>query len=84
MIPKKHLPEGFDDCRNISCTSVFSTLAETFMVEEIRGETKMADNQYGRSKGSGTAHLLCDLTTTIMEELEDGEKAVSLMAVDFA
>ena len=84
VIPKKAIPEGFDDCRNISCTSVFSKLAETFMVEEIRNETKMADNQYGGSKGSGTAHLLCDLTTTIMEELEEGDKAVSLMAVDFA
>ena len=84
VIPKKPQPENFDQCRNISCTSIFSKLAETYMIQEIQREIKLADNQYGGSKGCGTTHLLCDLTTAIMQEIEDGECAVSLMAVDFA
>ena len=84
VIPKKTMPESLDQCRNISCTSIFSKLAETYMMEEIRQEIKLNENQYGGSLGSGTGHLLCDLTTDIMRELDQGEHVVSLMAVDFA
>ena len=84
VIPKKPQPESFDECRNISCTSIFSKLAESYMIQEIRSETELSTNQYGGSKGSGTTHLLCDITTKIMTDLETPEYAVSLMAVDFA
>ena len=33
IIPKKQMPENFDQCRNISCTSLFSKLCESFMVD---------------------------------------------------
>ena len=84
VIPKKQHPESFDQCRNISCTSVFSKIAESFMIREIREEITLSKNQYGGKIGTGTAHLLCDLTTSIMEQLEEPDRVVSLMAVDFA
>ena len=72
VIPKMKLPDHFNQCQNISCTSVFSKLAEVFMVKKIRAEISLADNQYGGNVGMGTNHLLCDLTTAMMEDLDDG------------
>ena len=84
VIPKKSQPENFDQCRNISCTSVFSKQAETYMIDDIRREITLSEDQYGGNKGCGTTHLLCDLTTAIMQDIDQPDSAVSLMAVDFA
>ena len=55
-IPKAAKPQSYDQLRNISCTSVFSKLAESFMLEGLQGEVQLRDNQYGSMRGSGTTH----------------------------
>ena len=84
VIPKTKNPEDFDGCRNISCTSVFSKLCETYMLDWIYEEVPQEDSQFGGYKGSGTDHLLCELTTNIMEQVDDNLAAVGLISVDMA
>ena len=84
VIPKGKSPEDFDSRRNISCTLVFSKLLETYMLDWINQEIRQEWSQIDGFKGSGTDHLIAELQTTIMEQLDDNSAAVSLISVDMA
>ena len=83
IIPKRSCVESYDDCRNISCTSVFSKLTESFMLDCLLEEVTLEGPQYGGLKGSGPPHLLADLVTKTMEQLDDNRAAVNLISLDF-
>lgn len=63
IIPKTNHVTDYDGCRNISCTSIFSKLAETFMMDLLLEEVTLHGPQYGGLKGSGPPHLLAELVT---------------------
>ena len=44
----------------------------------------MKKNQYGGIKGTGTVHFLIDVYPKILDCLDDGKSAVSLLAIDFS
>ena len=84
VIPKSSNPDSLDQTRNISCTSILSKLAETFLLERLNQEIKLPENQFGGKKGVGTDHLLSELTTDIMRGLDDGLSCATVMSLDFA
>ena len=83
IIPKAQSVDSYDGCRNISCTSIFSKLAETFMLDCLMEEVTLQGPQYGGLKGSGPPHLLAELLTKTMEQLDDNRAAVNLISLDF-
>ena len=84
IIPKNTAPSTMEELRSISCTSVFSKVLEKIMLGKLRGEVSLDDNQFGGQKGCGTTHLLAELNTRIMEDLEQPGSAVGVLAIDFS
>ena len=83
VIPKTSRPESFDQLRNISCTSFFSKALEGLMLRKLHDEIYLSPSQYGGTKGCGTAHLLCELSTRIMEGLDTPGNVVAALSIDF-
>ena len=77
IIPKSSNVTDYSGCRNISCTSVFSKLCESFMLEDLADEVTLRGPQFGGMKGSGPPHLLIELLTNMMEQLDDNRAAVT-------
>ena len=73
IIPKNSNPSGLSECRNLSCTPLFSKVLEAFVLDELRKETKLLDSQYGGLKGMGVDHFL----VKTWDELLTGLEAVS-------
>ena len=84
VIPKTAMPETLDDCRNISCTSVFSKLAESFMIDHLLEEIGPAESQFGAFKGTGSVHLLAELITDSMACLDDNRAVSSIVSLDLS
>ena len=82
-LPKNGHPTDMDDCRGVSCTSVFSKLTETFMLEMLRDEIDLEGNQFGGIPGSSTNHILGELITGVMEELEEPGAVATIMTIDY-
>ena len=80
IIPKRDSPETFDDCRNISCTSIFSKLCEAYMLDSLHSEIQLPVQQYGGVKGCGTEHYLVDMNTEILEAIDGNRAAISLLS----
>ena len=78
VIPKGSAADTMDECRNITCTSMFSKLAESFMLDRLREEIPLDENQYGGVRGIGTDHMIADLVTDVMQCLEDPRAALGL------
>ena len=83
VIPKTKDPESFDQLRGISCTSVYSKLAETYMLDVLKDEVGVGCEQFGGIKGVGTDHLMAELLTKTLEELDDNRGAVSILSLDY-
>ena len=83
-IPKNQSPDNLDECRGISCTSIYSKLMETYMLELLQEEAPTGETQYGGQRGIGTDHLLVKMTTDILEGMEDNRGAVSVVSIDFS
>ena len=83
-IPKTSRPETLDQCRGISCTSIYSKLAESYMLDMMREEISINCNQFGGLRGVGTDHLLVDMSNRILEDLDDNRGAVSVISIDYA
>ena len=79
IIPKKNNPENLGDCRNLSCTPLFSKVLETFVLKQLKQETSFADSQYGGMKGCGVDLFLID----ILDSLEDDRACANVISVDF-
>ena len=84
VIPKKDDATSFDQLRNLSCTNSFSKILETFVLERIRTEVTLCDNQYGGIRGSGTNHYLVDCWDKILRSLDLFDSAVSLLLINFS
>ena len=83
-IPKRSLPEGVGDLRNISCTQFFSKTYESFVLEWLASEVTIRTNQYGGIKGSGAEHFLLQLWQQVLENVEDPRAASFLTSIDYS
>ena len=83
LIPKKGVPESLADLRNISCTPFFSKLLENFILDDLKRNVKLSDQQFGGKPGVGVDHLLIEAWDFIHRSLETPGAAVGMMAVDF-
>ena len=84
VIPKKSIPDGFADLRNISCTPLLSKIFEAYMLARIKEETSIKANQYGGVKGCSTTHMVVGLLQEICENAEDYRSATILTAIDYS
>ena len=84
VIPKSGQPQRWDDCRNLSCTPLFSKVLEGIVLERIREEVKIDEFQFGGAKGIGTEHLLIDAWDRILNSLDDNRGCVNLTSIDFS
>ena len=82
-IPKNKTATDFDQCRGISCTSVYSKLAETFMLDMLQEEIGVSENQYGGVRGVGTEHMLAEMATKMLEDLDDNRCVVNIISIDY-
>ena len=82
-IPKTRDPEDFNQCRGISCTSIYSKLAEVFMLDILREKIDVGNEQYGGLRGVGTDHMLTEMVTKVLEDMEDNRCAVNVMSIDY-
>ena len=83
-IPKKGIPGSYSNLRNISCTNYLSKILESFVLERLQSEVKFKYSQFGGIKKTGTTHFLADTIHKIIDCLEDGRSAVSILLVDFS
>ena len=84
VIPKKSSPVDPNECRNISCTNLFSKILETFVLNALLSEVQMEDFQYGGIKSTGVNNFLVDMWNEILSGLESNKSAINIMAVDFS
>ena len=84
IIPKVQTPASLSETRNISCTPVFSKILEYFVLQQLREEVAIKNNQYGSTSGVGTNHYLAYAWTDILEKLDQDSSACCLLSVDFA
>ena len=83
-IPKSASPKSYEELRNISCTNFLAKILESFLFDRLSKEVKLKKNQYGGIKGTGTVHFLIDVYQKILDCLDDGKSAASLLAIDLA
>ena len=84
VMPKCAMPEDLGQLRNISCTSIFSKVCESFLVDWIFEEIPINPTQFGACKGAGTDHLLTEMITDQLECLDDNRAATTFISIDFA
>ena len=83
IIPKNPNPADLSECRNISCTSIFSTVMEGQVLQQLRGELQPDPSQYGGIPKCGVEHMMVDLWEKVLTVLEGGQKAAILLGVDY-
>ena len=83
IIPKVPNPSGLSECRNISCTSVFSKILEGVVLQQLRTELDPDRCQYGGTPKCGAEHMLVDMWEKILEALDGGQNAAVLLGVDY-
>ena len=83
-IPKKTIPQGPNDLRNISCTQLFSKVYESWVLEWAGLQVKLRTNQFGGVKGSGAEHYLVELWQKVLENLEDPRAASLITSIDYS
>ena len=83
-IPKKPLPDGPDDLRNISCTQLMSKVYESFVLDWLNSQVKVRTNQFGGMKGSGAEHFLIEMWQQALENLEDPRAATLITSIDYS
>ena len=84
LIPKKSTPSAFSDMRNISCTSFYSKVFESFLLKWAMEEVSVKKNQYGGVKGKSTSHMLLEIWQQICSNGEDYRSATVLTSIDYA
>ena len=57
---------------------------ESFLLDRLKSEVSLKYHQFGGLKGTGDVHFLADIYQRILDFLDDGKSAVSLMAIDFS
>ena len=84
VIPKGNGATCYEDCRNLSCTPLFSKICESFMMDRIESEVQIDRKQYGGIKRTGAEHLLLQSWDNILNSLEDNRGSVNLITIDFS
>ena len=84
VIPKKSIPEGLGDLRNISCTLLASKMYESYVLDWLKSEVKMRSNQYGGVKGLGTDHVLVQFWQRILADLDDYRAGTLVTSIDYS
>ena len=84
VIPKTPNAETYEDCRNLSCTPLFSKVLEAFMMDRINSEVKIDPKQYGGLKGCGPEHLLLQAWDNLLNDLENNRGSVNMITIDFS
>ena len=84
IIPKNQSPTGYGDCRNLSCTPLFSKVLESFMMDWIKDDVKQDHTQFGGIKKCSVEHFLVDSYDRILRSLEKGHCSVNLISIDYA
>ena len=84
VIPKTTCPADFSGLRNISCTLLASKMYESYVLAWALEEVSLKKNQYGGTRGCGTAHMLINIYQSICENLEDYRACTVLTAIDYA
>ena len=83
IIPKVPNPASLSECRNISCTSVFSKILEGQILNKLRRELLPDRNQYGGKPKCGVEHMLIDLWENVLTAMEGGMSAAVLLGIDY-
>ena len=83
IIPKNPNPADLSECRNISCTSIFSKILEGVILRQLRDEICQDDGQYGGTPKCGAEHMLVDIWEKVLSALEGGQNAAVLLGVDY-
>ena len=83
IIPKVPNLASLAECRNISCTSVFSKILEGQVLLKLRRELIPDQNQYGGKPKCGVEHMLVNLWEKILCSLEGGANAAVLLGIDY-
>ena len=83
-IPKSSAPSSLNDLRNISCTTLFSKIYETFVLEWLGEKVSLRSNQFGGVKGASTEHYLVELWQEVLENLEDPRAGSLLTSIDYS
>ena len=47
VIPKSNNPQGLSECRNLSCTPLFSKILESYVLERLKSEVPLGRDQCG-------------------------------------
>ena len=84
VIPKKSTPRSVNDLRNISSTTLPSKIYESFVLQWLKKQIRLKDNQFGGIKGCSVEHLLCCIWHEIGINLEDNRAATLMTAVDYS
>ena len=69
---------------SISCTMLASKIYESYVLDWLKGEIKMRDNQFGEVKGLGTDHALFLLWQTVLEDLDDYRASTVVTSLDYS
>ena len=83
IIPKSSDPDNLSQCRNLSCTPLFSWVLETFVLKRLKGETSLGASQYGGLRGCGEDHFLVKTWDEVLEALEEDRTCVNLISINF-
>lgn len=83
IIPKNPNPSDLSECRNISCTSLFSKILEGQVLSKLREELQPDPNQYGGVPKCGVEHMLVDLWEEVLSRMEGGKTVAVLLGVDY-
>ena len=83
IIPKNPNPADLSECRNISCTSIFSKILEGVVLRQLRAEIAPDASQYGGTLKCGAKHMLVDIWEKVLSALEGGQSAAVLLGVDY-
>ena len=84
VIPKGSNAGSYGECRNLSCTPLFSKVCESYMLDRINTETNPDPLQYGGIKKCGVEHFLLQSWDKILRGLEDNRGSIGLISIDFA
>ena len=79
IIPKNPNPASLSECRNISCTSIFSKILEGVVLQQLRSELLPDPSQYGGVPKCGAEHLLVDIWEKVLRALDSGSDAAVLL-----
>ena len=80
---QEHKSVDLSECRNISCTSMFSEVMENQLLEQLKEELWVDKEQNGGLKGCGVEHMLTELWEEVLTAMEVDQCAGVLLGIDF-